>query len=148
MSTKNSPYFDLGAAYKEVADANGVKARLLPGLMLAGKGLFNVGRFALKEVLPDATRKMANYHADFARERLKDDSLSDDEREKLVAVRGRAEAHLKKLDVLEARSRERAVQSELRRARYERLRKARREAWEKEQAEREAWKKQQAEHGH
>lgn len=148
MSTKGGPYFDLGAAYGEVADAEGVKAKLLPGLMLAGKGLFNAGRFAVQEVLPSVARHVANSHAGFARERLKEASLSSDEREKLVAVRDRAEANLKKLDVIEAKSRKAAVQSELRRARRERVRQARLAAWEKEREEREVWKKQQAERGH
>ena len=147
VSTEYSPYYDLKAAYKEVADAEGVKARLVPGLVLAGKGLFNVGRFAVKEVIPRAARHVVNSNADLARERLKDKTLAADERAELVAVRDKAEANLRKLDMHEKQEKKRLEQSKLRHQRLEKLRLARFEKHRKQQVEREAYRQQQAEGG-
>lgn len=104
MSEEQSPYFSMATAYKEVADADGAKAKLLPGVKLVGKGLFNAGRFAAEEVLPQAVRHAMKGRIDHARERLKDESLLDEEREQLEAYRKEASEKLARYEAMRTKN--------------------------------------------
>lgn len=75
MEEKESGYFKLGEALDDVNHAYGAKDKAVATLKLFGKGVFNVGRFAVAEALPAALEHASNAVANNAK-------ATDEQREK------------------------------------------------------------------
>lgn len=59
MEEQESKYFKMGEALDEVKRAYGAQDTAVSTLKLLGKGIFNVGRFAVAEVLPSVMEQVA-----------------------------------------------------------------------------------------
>lgn len=55
---KKSKYFELGDAVDDIKYATGAKDTALSALTLFGKGIFNVGCFAVTEVVPAVAKQL------------------------------------------------------------------------------------------
>ncbi len=89
MEDKESKYFKIGEALDEVNHAYGDKEKTVASLKLLGKGIFNVGRFAVAEVLPSAMEQVA-------KQVEKNPGASDEQREKASELKKKAEEHREK----------------------------------------------------
>jgi hypothetical protein len=59
VEDQESKYFKMGEALDDVKLAYGVQDTAVSTLKFLGKGIFNVGRFAVAEVLPSVMEKVA-----------------------------------------------------------------------------------------
>lgn len=59
MSDKDSPYFKIGDAFDEILISTNTKEKAFSTIKLIGKSVYNVGRFAVAEVLPAAVESNA-----------------------------------------------------------------------------------------
>lgn len=91
------PYFDMEQAWDDVLFGENAKEKAIAGLKFLGKGLFNTGKFAVKSA-PKVAETFATTNANIASnnikeidKRLKDNSLSDNERFALEENRLRSE---------------------------------------------------------
>jgi hypothetical protein len=69
-------YFKMSKAVDDFSDSYGAKEAAVAGLKIFGKGLFNVARYGVTEILPAAFIKQGETT-------LKSDNLADDKREKI-----------------------------------------------------------------
>lgn len=89
MEEEKSKYFKMGEALDDVSFAYGAKDTAVASLKLLGKGLFNVGRFAVAEVLPSAMEQVAKTVE-------KNPNASDEQREKAGELKEKATEHREK----------------------------------------------------
>jgi hypothetical protein len=85
MSEKKSDYFNMSEALDELRFSFGAGETAKSGLKLLGKGLFNVARFGVTEVLPGMTEKMA-------KQILENEDITLEQREKAEKALSSADA--------------------------------------------------------
>lgn len=83
MTEKKSPYFKIGSAVDDVKYAFGAKETTLATLKLFGKSAFNIGRFAVAEVIPSAVKHSADAI-------LKNEKASPEQRERATEAKEKA----------------------------------------------------------
>lgn len=83
---KKSGYFDMSEALDEFNHQSfGAKDKAISGLKMFGKGLFNVARYTVSEVLPAATEATAN-------KVLKSENATDEQKERAREAKEKASA--------------------------------------------------------
>ncbi|MCG9057309.1 hypothetical protein LH442_15330 [Laribacter hongkongensis] len=90
MKEEKSKYFKMGEALDDVNYAYGTKDKAVASLKLIGKGLFNVGRFAVAEALPSAIGHVAQTID-------KNPRSSDEQREKASELKKKADEYRENL---------------------------------------------------
>lgn len=89
MVEEKSKYFKMGEALDDVNYAYGAKDTAVASLKLLGKGIFNVGRFAVAEVLP-------SFMEQTAKQVERNQNASDEQREKAQELKEKAKEHREK----------------------------------------------------
>lgn len=83
---KKSGYFDMSEALDEFNHQSfGAKDKAISGLKMFGKGLFNVARYTVAEVIPAATEATAN-------KVLKNENATDEQKERAREAKEKASA--------------------------------------------------------
>jgi len=98
MSDDNkSGYFKMSDALDDLTMSFGAKDKAVAGLKLFGKGIFNVGKFAVAEVLPTAAEQMAHTNIKNSDKLLKSSNLDVESRERVEKSRNNSKELLEKL---------------------------------------------------
>lgn len=83
---KKSAYFDMSKALDEFNHQSfGAKDKTISGLKMFGKGLFNVARYTVAEVIPAAAEATAN-------QVLKNEKATDEQKERAKEAKEKASA--------------------------------------------------------
>lgn len=98
MSEEKSSYFDMSKALDEFNhESFGAKEKAASGLKMFGKGLFNVGKFAIAEALPAIIKQSAETNVRTADKLLRNENLTDEQRKKLEECKEKSKNHLDKI---------------------------------------------------